>query len=125
MGGSGVAALGNVIGMLSFTASLKIYVAVEPCDMRKSFEGLSALTATALHEDVRDGALFVFSNHRRNRLKILYWDGTGIWGDGEALGKGDVLVAGGRGKSHSVALGSPGDAHGWSRSTGSENASVV
>ncbi len=65
--------------MLSFTASLKIYVAVEPCDMRKSFEGLSALTATALHEDVRDGALFVFSNHRRNRLKILYWDGTGLW----------------------------------------------
>jgi len=46
MGGGGVAALGNVIGMLSFTASLKIYVAVEPCDMRKSFEGLSALTAT-------------------------------------------------------------------------------
>ena len=65
--------------MLSFTASLKIYVAVEPCDMRKSFEGLSALTATALHQDVRSGALFVFSNERRNRLKILYWDGTGIW----------------------------------------------
>jgi len=65
--------------MLSFTASLKIYVAVEPCDMRKSFEGLAALTATSLREDVRYGALFVFSNHRRNRLKILYWDGTGLW----------------------------------------------
>jgi transposase len=65
--------------MLSFTASLKIYVAVEPCDMRKSFEGLSALTVTALHQDVRSGALFVFSNERRNRLKILYWDGSGIW----------------------------------------------
>ena len=88
MGGGGVAALGNVIGMLSFTASLKIYVAVEPCDMRKSFEGLSALTATALHEDVRDGALFVFSNHRRNRLKILYWDGTGLWVMAKRLEKG-------------------------------------
>jgi len=53
--------------MLSFTGSLKIYVAVEPCDMRKSFQGLSALTATALHQDVRSGALFVFSNRTRQR----------------------------------------------------------
>ena len=88
MGGGGVAALGNVIGMLSFTASLKIYVAVEPCDMRKSFEGLSALTTTALNQDVRNGALFVFSNERRNRLKILYWDGTGLWVMAKRLEKG-------------------------------------
>jgi transposase len=74
--------------MLSFTASLKIYVAVEPCDMRKSFEGLAALTATALHQDVRNGAPFVFSNERRNRLKILYWDGTGIWVMAKRLEKG-------------------------------------
>jgi transposase len=74
--------------MLSFTASLKIYVAVEPCDMRKSFEGLAALTARALHQDVRNGALFVFSNERRNRLKILYWDGTGIWVMAKRLEKG-------------------------------------
>jgi len=74
--------------MLSFTASLKIYVAVEPCDMRKSFEGLSALTTTALNQDVRNGALFVFSNERRNRLKILYWDGTGIWVMAKRLEKG-------------------------------------
>jgi len=65
--------------MLSFTGSLKIYVAVEPCDMRKSFEGLSGLTTTTLKQDVREGALFVFSNRTRNRLKILYWDGSGLW----------------------------------------------
>jgi len=65
--------------MLSFTGSLKIYVAVEGCDMRKSFEGLQALVVTALNRDIRDGALFVFSNRRRTRLKILYWDGTGLW----------------------------------------------
>ena len=65
--------------MLSFTGSLKIYLAVEPCDLRKSFEGLSALTATALQRDLREGALFVFGNRARTRLKILYWDGTGLW----------------------------------------------
>ena len=65
--------------MLSFSGSLKIYVAVEGCDMRKSFEGLQALVVTALNRDIRDGALFVFSNRRRTRLKILYWDGTGLW----------------------------------------------
>ena len=65
--------------MLSFTGSLKIYVAVEPCDLRKSFEGLAALTATALERDIREGALFVFGNRSHTRLKILYWDGTGLW----------------------------------------------
>jgi transposase len=65
--------------MLSFTGSLKIYVAVEPCDMRKGFEGLSGLVTTLLHQDLRSGALFVFSNRSRNRLKILLWDGTGLW----------------------------------------------
>ena len=65
--------------MLSFTGSLKIYVAVEGCDLRKSFEGLAALVTTVLDQDIRGGGLFVFSNRRRTRLKILYWDGTGLW----------------------------------------------
>ena len=65
--------------MLSFTGSLKIYVAVEPCDMRKGFEGLAGLVTTALHQDLRSGALFVFGNRRRTRLKVLYFDGTGVW----------------------------------------------
>jgi transposase len=51
--------------MLSFSGSLKIYVAVEPCDMRKGYEGLAALVTTALHQDLRGGALFVFGNRRR------------------------------------------------------------
>jgi len=65
--------------MLSFTGSLKVYVAVGSCDMRKSFEGLAALVETELKNDVRSGALFVFGNRRRTRLKILYFDGTGLW----------------------------------------------
>ena len=65
--------------MLSFSGSLKVFVALEPCDLRKSFEGLHALVTGALGEDVRSGALFVFGNRRRTRLKILYFDGTGLW----------------------------------------------
>lgn len=65
--------------MLSFPGSLKIFVAVEPCDLRKSFNGLHALASERLGEDPRGGALFVFTNWRHTRLKILYWDGTGLW----------------------------------------------
>lgn len=65
--------------MLSFTGSLKIFIALEPCDMRKGFEGLTGLVAETLKEDLRSGALFVFSNKRHTRLKVLYFDGTGLW----------------------------------------------
>ena len=65
--------------MLTFPNSLRILVALEPCDMRKSFNGLSAIAASILGEDVTSGALFVFTNKRRNRLKILYFDGSGLW----------------------------------------------
>jgi transposase len=65
--------------MLSFTGSLKVFVALEPCDMRKGFEGLTGLVAEKLKEDLRSGALFVFSNKRHTRLKVLYFDATGLW----------------------------------------------
>lgn len=65
--------------MLSFTGGLKVFVALEPCDMRKGFEGLAALAGEKLGGEVRSGALFVFGNRRRTRRKILYWDRTGLW----------------------------------------------
>ena len=65
--------------MLNFTGAMKVYLAVEPADMRKSFIGLWALTVNVLKEDPSSGALFAFTNKRRNRVKILYWDGTGLW----------------------------------------------
>ena len=65
--------------MLSFSGSLKVFVALEPCDMRKGFNGLHALISERLGEDLKGGALFVFSNRRHTRIKILCWDGTGIW----------------------------------------------
>lgn len=65
--------------MLSFTGSLKVFVCLEAVDMRKGFEGLCAEVSDKLREPVQSGALFVFSNRRRTRLKILYFDGTGLW----------------------------------------------
>lgn len=65
--------------MLTFTGSLKVYLAVEPVDLRKSFNGLYGLTADVMKERPESGALFVFTNKRRNRVKILNYDGTGLW----------------------------------------------
>ena len=67
------------MAMLSFTGGLKVFIALESCDLRKSFNGLHALVSERLGEDPRQGALFAFTNRRRTRLKILYWDGTGRW----------------------------------------------
>ena len=54
--------------MLTFSGSLKIYVAVEPCDMRKSFNGLAAVVREGLEADPLSGAAFLFSNKRRKRV---------------------------------------------------------
>jgi transposase len=65
--------------MLSFSGGLKVMVALEPVDLRKSFNGLQALVSEKLAEDARAGGLFVFTNRRHTRIKILYWDGSGLW----------------------------------------------
>lgn len=65
--------------MLSFSGSLKVFVAVEPCDMRRSFNGLHDAVGSKLKEDPKSGAIFAFTNKRRSLLKILYWDGSGLW----------------------------------------------
>ena len=74
--------------MLSFSGSLKIFVLVEPCDMRKGFNGLYGMVTTSFGEDPRSGALFVFSNRRHTRIKILYFDGSGLWVLTERLERG-------------------------------------
>ena len=65
--------------MLNFTGSLRVFLGVEPIDLRKSFSGLFAVALHRLKEDPLEGALFVFSNRSHTRLKMLYWDGTGLW----------------------------------------------
>ena len=55
--------------MLSFTGSLRVFVALEPCDMRKGFDGLSGMVSTKLNEGLQSGALFVFSNRSHTHSK--------------------------------------------------------
>lgn len=67
--------------MLSVPSPLPIFLAIEPADMRKGFDGLAQLVREQIAEDPLSGRLFVFRNRRRDRLKILYWDrdGFAIW----------------------------------------------
>ena len=65
--------------MLNFPGGLKVFVAVEPRDMRCSFNGLHDAVANLLKEDPKGGAVFAFTNKRRTLLKVLHWDGSGLW----------------------------------------------
>ena len=74
--------------MISYHSNLKIYLGVDPVDMRKNFNGLYYEITNKLKEDASSGAYFVFSNKSKNRLKIFYFDGTGIWVFAKKLEKG-------------------------------------
>ena len=67
--------------MIHPPASVRVYLCLSPCDMRRSFDGLHALVRDHLQLDPLSGHLYLFANQRRDRLKILYWDrdGFAIW----------------------------------------------
>lgn len=59
--------------MMFFPSTVRIYLAEEPADMRKSIDGLSVLVKQSLNHDAYSGHLFVFLSRRRDRAKILWW----------------------------------------------------
>ena len=67
--------------MFGLSAAVRVYLATQPADMRKSFDGLAALASGSLALDPLSGHHFVFVNKRRDRIKILYWDrdGLAVW----------------------------------------------
>lgn len=65
--------------MFHMNKNLKVVLAVEPVDLRKSFNGLYAIARNELGEVPENGALFIFSNRTRTRIKVLCFDGTGCW----------------------------------------------
>lgn len=67
--------------MIHLPASVRVYLCLTPCDMRKSFDSLHALVRDHLELDALGGHLFVFASRRKDRVKILYWDrdGFAVW----------------------------------------------
>ena len=67
--------------MIQLPASVRVYLCLTACDMRKSFDGLHTLVREHLELDAFTGHLFVFASRRRDRVKILYWDrdGFAVW----------------------------------------------
>ena len=74
--------------MFGLGPATKIYIAVEAIDMRKGFEGLHGLVRDHLGQDPLSGHLFLFTNRARTRLKVLVWDGSGLWVCANRLEKG-------------------------------------
>jgi transposase len=86
--------------MLSLSPATRVFVALGPVDMRKSFNGLYTYAQEVLQQSPTSGHLFVFTNKLRNRLKILFWDGSGLWVCAKRLEKGTFAWPKGDGSSH-------------------------
>jgi len=65
--------------VLSLSGRQAIFACTTPVDFRKQHDGLVALVREQLETDPFDGSVFVFFNKRRDRIKLLLWDGNGFW----------------------------------------------
>jgi transposase len=74
--------------MFAWGPATRIYLAAGATDMRKGFEGLFGLVRDRLQLEPLSGHVFLFSNAPRNRLKLLLWDGSGLWVCAKRLEKG-------------------------------------
>ena len=74
--------------MLSLSTATRIFVALEPVDMRQNFNGLYARVQSVLQQDPLSGHFFAFTNRSRTRLRLLVWDGSGLWVCTKRLEKG-------------------------------------
>jgi len=88
--------------MIALTPATRVFVALAPVDFRRSFNGLCACVQEQLREDPVSGHLFVFTNARQTRLKILCWDGSGLWVCAKRLERGRFTWPTGEGASASL-----------------------
>lgn len=85
--------------MLSVSPATRIFVALSPVDMRKSFNGLYAHIQVVLQQDPLSGHLFVYTNRLRNRVKVVWFDGSGLWVCAKRLERGSFGWPSGEGTS--------------------------
>lgn len=64
--------------MLTLSGNSRIFLYQGKMDLRKGFEGLSAVIEAAFNDKPSNGGYFVFLNRRRDRMKVIYWDGDGL-----------------------------------------------
>jgi transposase len=64
--------------MLMLPPAVRIFLASEPADLRRSFDGLAAMAREVVRQDPLSGHLFVFRNRSGDRVKILFWDRSGF-----------------------------------------------
>ena len=74
--------------MFGLSAATKIFISPGATDMRKGFEGLFGLVRDHLGENPLSGHLYLFANRDRTRLKVLTWDGSGLWVCAKRLERG-------------------------------------
>ena len=88
--------------MWSIPPTVSIFLYTQPTDMRKSFDGLSGIVRSELAADPTHGSLFLFINRRRDRLKILHFDGAGYWLYYRLLEAGSFEVIPAKGKTAQI-----------------------
>ena len=64
--------------MIGLSGTVRVLVATNPVDFRKGAEGLAALVREQMQADPFSGAVYVFRAKRADRVKLIYWDGTGV-----------------------------------------------
>ena len=64
--------------MIGPTGAVRVMVATKPVDFRKGAEGLAALVREEMRADPFSGAVYVFRAKRADRVKLIFWDGTGV-----------------------------------------------
>lgn len=74
--------------MFGIGPATRIYLGIDGIDMRKGFDGLYGLVRDQLKLDPTSGHLFLFANKQRTRVKVLVWDGSGLWVCAKRLEKG-------------------------------------
>lgn len=88
--------------MFSLSPATRIFVALNPVDMRAGFNTLYSYVQTILAQDPLSGHLFCFTNRTHNRVKLLFWDGSGLWLCAKRLERGTFGWPSGEGESLSL-----------------------